>query len=339
MPGVSDKCGMYTKFIKEIESNLNPVSLVQIVILAARAELYENALEGLAFVSALVDSDVNNTVISGDSEAKVLLLSEVACLHLRAGDTLACKSFVQKARDIVDAGHEMNPVVHSAFYKCAAEYHKVVGTAADFFKNALQFLAYTPVESLDIAAQNQWAFDIGIAALVGTDVYNFGEVLSHSIIQVLNGSEHDWLLRLLESFNEGDLAKFDAVCQSSSKQMNEQPALVAHQEFLRQKITILALMQLASSGTESRTLSFKEVEAVCRLPAEEVEFLLMRSMSLGLITGVIDNVDENIVISRVQPRVLDRESIGVMAKRLATWCKNVESTLDTVTKNTVSIVE
>lgn len=342
LPGVPDKCGMYSKFMKDFQTKLNPVSLVQIVIAASRSELSDNPQQALSFLLVLVGSDTadsEKTVVTEDSEAHVLLMSEVACLYLQVDNKAECKSYVRKAREIVDAGHEFDPLVHSAFYKCAAEYHKVVGTAADFFKNALQFLAYTPVETMEVSVQNQWAFDIGIAALVGTDVYNFGEVLSHTIIQVLNGSEHDWLLRLLEAFNDGNLAKFDTVCKSASKEMNDQPALVAHQEFLRQKITILALMRLASSGTESRTLPFKEVEKVCRLPAEEVEFLLMRSMSLGLITGVIDNVDQNIVISRVQPRVLDKESIGLMSKRLATWCKNVDSTLDTVSKNTVALVE
>lgn len=339
MPNVTDKCGLYTSFVKDFESKLNPVSLVQIVIGAARAELAGSPTDALAFVSHLLDSKGKKTVISEDSEAQVLLLSEVACLHLRANDHAKCKSFIAQARELVDTGHEMNPLVHSAFYKSAAEYHKVVGTAADFFKNALQFLAYTPVESLEPGLQSQWAFDIGIAALVGVDVYNFGEVLSHSIIQVLDGSQHDWLLRLLEAFNEGDLKKFDVVCEASSKQMNDQPALVLHEEFLRQKITLLALMQLASSCTDNRQLTFKEVETVCRMPPEEVEFLLMRAMSIGLITGIIDNVEEIVVVTRVQPRVMNRASIGKMANRLLTWCTKVNGTLNTVTKNTVAIVE
>lgn len=339
MANVIDKCGLYTNFVKDFEAKLNPVSLVQIVIGAARSELSGSPSEALAFVSSLVDSEGNKTVISDDSEARVLLLSEVACLHLRGDDTAKCKLFVEQARELVDASHEMSALVHSAFYKSAAEYHKVVGTAADFFKNALQFLAYTPAESLEPTLQSQWAFDIGIAALVGVDVYNFGEVLSHSIIQVLDGSRHDWLLRLLEAFNDGDLKKFDVVCEASSKQMNDQPALVLHNEFLRQKITLLALMQLASSRADNRRITFKEVETVCRMPPEEVEFLLMRSMSIGLITGVIDNVDEVVIITRVQPRVMDKASIGVMGDRLSTWCSNVNATLDTVTKNTVAIVD
>lgn len=337
MPEISDKCDLYTKFVKEFEAKINAVSLVQIVIGAARTELSDSPPKALAFVSELLDSDGKKTVVSGDSEAQVLLLSEVATLYLRGSGTDECKKKISAARDLVDSSADMSSVVHSAFYKAAAEYHKVVGTAADFFKNALQFLAYTATENVPAAEQSQWAFDIGIAALVGTDVYNFGEVLSHGIMTNLEGSEHDWLLRLLEAFHEGDLQKFDKVCEASSSQMNDQPALVAHQEFLRQKITLLALMQLASARSDSRNLSFKEIQTTCRMPPEEVEFLLMRAMSLGLITGVIDNVDEVVVISRVQPRVMDRSAIGMMAQRLATWCSNVNATLETMGKNSKGI--
>lgn len=339
MPATSDKCGLYSEFVKGFETKLNAVSLVQIVIGSARSELASTPDKALAFVSELLDTDEKKGPVSADPEARVLLLSEVATLHLRGSDTDTCKEHISSARELVDASVEMTGVVHSAFYRAAAEYHKVVGTAADFFKNALQFLAYTPVETLSPTEQSQWAFDLGIAALVGEDVYNFGEVLAKGIMMVLKGSEHTWLLELLEAFHEGDLEKFDKVCESASKQMNDQPALVAHQEFIRQKITLLALMQLASTRTDSRNLGFKEIETKCRMPPEEVEFLLMRAMSLNLITGVIDNVDQVVQISRVQPRVMDRAAIGKMAEHLQNWCGNVTLTLETMGANTASFVE
>lgn len=339
-PGVSDKCGLYTNFVKEFEAKLNAVSLVQIVTTATSAELDASVSDALAFLSPLLgEGTAGTTVVTDEAEAHVLLLSHVARLSLRASDTPASKKNVEKARELVEASHEMDPVVHSAFYNAAAEYHKVVGTASEFFRNALQFLAYTPPESLPLPVQHQWAFDIGIAALVGDDIYNFGEVLSHTIILSLAGTEHEWLLLLLKAFNSGNLEQFDAVCKQSAKQMNDQAVLVAHEEFLRQKVTILALMELAFSRALENTISFKDVEKACRLPSKEVEYLLMRSMSLGLISGVIDNVDQVISITRVQPRVLDREPVGHMAKRLSAWCANVDKTLEFVGQQTVSLTD
>ncbi|KAI0565068.1 Proteasome component [Gracilaria domingensis] len=339
-PKISDKIGLYTSFLKHFEAKLNPVSLVQILVDVVRAELHQNPVDAVAFLSPLLVADgEKSTVVTSSDEAHVLLLSHVAVLHMHANDNAACKKDVEGARVLVEAAHDMSPLVHSAFYRAAAEYHKVVGTASDFFRNALQFLAYTPPEALTVPVQHRWAFDIGIAALVGNDIYNFGEVLSHSIVHSLRGSENEWLLLLLEAFNSGDLEKFDSVCQQSSAQMNAQPVLVANEEFLKQKVTILALMELCFSRSLENSIPFADVQKTCRLPLKEVEYLLMRSMSLGLISGEIDNVDQCVTISRVQPRVLGRESIGEMAKRLSKWSQHVTDTVAFLNKTTVGIVE
>lgn len=339
-PQIPEKLGLYNSFLQHFESKLNPVSLVQILAHIVHAELHHSPSEALAFLTPLLVKDQDkDTVVTANDEAHVLLLSHVAVLHMQANDTPACKKDVETARALVEAAHDMNPIVHSAFYRAAAEYHKVVGTASEFFRNALQFLAYTPPNSLDVSAQHRWAFDIGIAALVGIDIYNFGEVLSHSIVHSLKGTENEWLLLLLEAFNTGDLEKFDLVCQQSSVQMNAQPVLVANEEFLRQKVTILALMELCFSRSLEHSISFADVQKACRLPLKEVEYLLMRSMSLGLISGEIDNVDQCVTISRVQPRVLGRETIGEMSKRLSKWTQHVTDTIAFLNKNTVGIVE
>lgn len=336
-----DKKTLYTSFLKHFESKLNPVSLVQILSGIVRAELDKSPAEALAFLTPLLtpEKDKAKTAVTASEEAHVLLLSHIAELQMRSNDNAASKKSVETAREMVDMAHDMDPLVHSAFYRAAAEYHKVVGTASEFFRNALQFLAYTPPATLPLSDQHRWAFDIGIAALVGTDIYNFGEVLSHKIVHSLQGTENEWLLLLLESFNKGDLQKFDLVCKQASAAMNAQHVLVAHEEFLKQKITILALLELAFSRSLEHSISFKDVETACRLPPKEVEYLLMRSMSLGLLTGVIDNVAESVSISRVQPRVLGREPIGHMANRLDKWCSNVANTVSVLSKGTVGIIE
>lgn len=335
-----DKRGIYESFLKHFEKKLNPVSLVQIVKAIVRAELHSSPTDALQFLSELHSADnPSASPLAESPEANVLLLSLLSTLHMAANDRPQSKKAIEHAREIVDSSHDMLPAVHSAFYESAAEYHKVVGTASDFFRNALQFLAYTPPDGLSPDIQRRWAFDIGMAALVGTDVYNFGEVVSRAIVQSLRGTEHEWLLLLLEAFNSGDLSLFDRVCKEASVQMNAQQVLVAHEEFLKQKITILALMELAFSRNVDNSISFKEIEKACRLPAKEVEYLLMRAMSLGLISGVIDNVSESVTITRVQPRVLGRKSIGAMGKRLKQWCANVNTTISFLNQRAVGLIE
>lgn len=340
-PDITDKRGLYDSFLKFFESKLNAVSLMQIVTAIVRAELHASPTEALAFLKPLSPEEERKppSPLTSNPEAEVLLLSLLSRLHLSAGDRPSSKKVIEKARGMVDAAHDMQPAVHSAFYESAAEFHKVVGTASEFFRNALQFLAYTPPATLPADVQRRWAFDIGIAALVGDDVYNFGEVVSRAIVQSMRGTDDEWLLQLLEALNGGDIAKFDAVCAGAAAQMNGQAVLVANRDFLRQKITILALMELAFSRSLDDSISFTEVEKACRLPSKEVEYLLMRCMSLGLISGVIDNVDECVSISRVQPRVLEREPIGAMSSRLQTWCTNVDEMVTFLKDTGVGLID
>lgn len=60
----------------------------------------------------------------------------------------------------------------------------------------------------------------------------------------------------------------------------------------------------------NRQLTFAEIAAETRLPESEVELLVMKALSLGLVKGSIDQVQENVHMTWVQPRVLDRQQVG-----------------------------
>jgi len=53
----------------------------------------------------------------------------------------------------------------------------------------------------------------------------------------------------------------------------------------------------------------------------------MRALSLGLIKGIIDEVDQTVRVSWVQPRVLQTSQIAMMTERLKSWCGTVDTTL------------
>ena len=45
--------------------------------------------------------------------------------------------------------------------------------------------------------------DVSLAALLGDDVYNFGELLLHPLVAALAGSPYAWLKDMLACFNAG----------------------------------------------------------------------------------------------------------------------------------------
>ena len=62
----------------------------------------------------------------------------------------------------------------------------------------------------------------------------------------------------------------------------------------------------------NRQLTFAEIAEETRLPESEVELLVMKALSLGLVKGSIDQVQQNVHMTWVQPRVLDRQQVQVL---------------------------
>ncbi len=62
-------------------------------------------------------------------------------------------------------------------------------------------------------------------------------------IHVLDDSPYRWLHEMLDCFNHGDMHRYDELCSTYASVLNAQPALVDNERKLREKITILCLME------------------------------------------------------------------------------------------------
>ena len=63
-------------------------------------------------------------------------------------------------------------------------------------------------------------------------------------IKVLDGTPYEWLHEMLECFNNGDMHKYDQLCNQYADVLNSLPAMVENERNLREKITILSLTEL-----------------------------------------------------------------------------------------------
>merc|ERR1712003_47752 len=81
---------------------------------------------------------------------------------------------------------------------------------------------------------------------------------------------------------------------------------------------------------DDRTLSFAEVAKATGKPLDQVEWTLMRAMSVGLIKGLIDGVDERVHITWLRPRVLRPEQLAALKESLEQWDASVDSALSRV---------
>lgn len=152
---------------------------------------------------------------------------------------------------------------------------------------------------------------------MGESIFNFGELLQHPIVNYLK-HKHNWVLDLLCAFNAGDLERFEKL----KPQWFGQADLQKHELQLRKKISLLCLMEMTFVSNDG-ILTFNEIAKKTYLPENEVELLVMKALSLGLVKGTIDEVEKKVYLSWVQPRVLDKQQINSLKSRLEHWSKDV----------------
>lgn len=96
------------------------------------------------------------------------------------------------------------------------------------------------LNTLSKQEQEQHAFFLGLAALLGEGIYNLGELLAHSVLQSLKKTSNSWLIDLLLAFNAGDIESFEKLKLQWAKVAD----LAAQELKLRQKISLLCLMEM-----------------------------------------------------------------------------------------------
>lgn len=193
----------------------------------------------------------------------------------------------------------------------------------NFYKNALLYLTCIKMEDLSKGELQERAHDLCIAALLASSIYNFGELLAHPILESLQSTQMAYLHQSLLAFNAGNHDEFAKLLPLISKH----PALAPQLEKLQQKMYLMSLVETVFKQLKSsRTLSFSIISQSTRVALEQVEFLLMKALSLGLIRGSIDEPEQTFMIEWVQPRVLDREQITELRAGIQAWRNRVQET-------------
>ena len=249
-------------------------------------------------------------------DAYVYAIVAVASVKLQLGDSIGSRSDLDEAERILDTFDSVETVVHAAFYRINADYYHAKEEFASYYRNALLYLACIDLDSLTAAERSDRAHSLSIAALVSDSIYNFGELLLHPLLSSLIGTPHAWLRDLLFAFNRGDLSAYDILLAH----INDSPLLQQHKSFLYQKISLAALTETVfRRPPHDRAMTFALIEQETKVKRDEIEHLIMKALSLGLLRGKIDQVGEVARINWVQPKVLDLKQIEGMRSRLKEW--------------------
>ncbi|XP_014218731.1 26S proteasome non-ATPase regulatory subunit 13 [Copidosoma floridanum] len=305
---------LYTNFLATFESKINPLSLIE--ILAVVVKQYKDKRAAINFL------EKTEPKVKNHKEAVALckvLIGQILLDDLNIQDET--KKIIDDVEIILDSSDGVT-TVHDRFYLLASRLYRIQGKHAEYYRTALRYLGCIDLNTLSKSEQEQHAFFLGLAALLGEGVYNLGELLAHPVLESLKETPNSWLVDLLQAFNSGDIVALERLKPQWSKVAD----LAAQELKLRQKISLLCLMEMTfKRQANNRQLTFAEISQETRLPLGEVELLVMKALAQDLVRGAIDQVASTVNMTWVQPRVLDRAQITGMVQRLEGWCKDVNS--------------
>jgi len=312
-PSLQDNLiSLYQEFIVDFEARLDPLSLV--LIGQAVMERFTDPEEAIKFVEKIEEKTKMN------KEAFVLTKVLIGKIKLHKYDQRKeTKLIIEEAEKTLDEIDGVSPV-HSQFYLLCSDLYRIEGDHRQFYSTSLKYLGCTELEDLSQEEQAKHAFFLSLAALLGDKVYNFGELLAHKVLESLRGTENAWLIDLLFVFNSGDVSKFKAM----KPQWETQADLKANENKLFEKVCLLCLMEMTfRREATARQIAFTEIAKETTLPVDCIELLIMKALSQGLVKGRIDEVDQSVMLTWVQPRVLDRHQVESLTRKIESWCQSV----------------
>jgi len=215
--------------------------------------------------------------------------------------------------------------VHASHYEAAMTYYKLVGPPEAFYEQAMQYLNYGPGDA-------QLAVDLCLAALTGDGVYNLTAVEQTPVMTLLHGTPSQWLVDLLQATAAGDVPRFRQLSQQHAALIQTQPALTGRAAAVQEKLTLTALvLTVLSKDSHERNLSFAELQTALHLDSlDQVEWVLMRAFSVGLLSGSMDQCEQTVNITWVQPRVLSTGQMSELAVKFGEWAVKVHQTKESM---------
>jgi 26S proteasome regulatory subunit N9 len=305
---------LYNNFIGDFESKMNPLSLVQLAMVIV--EQIKDPEESKAFVNKI--GEIGSVKSNSEAFGLTRVLVGKTYLHQQQKQK-ETKAIIDEVEELLNDVDGVSPV-HSHYYLLASDLYKIQGRHAEFYRSSLRYLGCTDISTLSTEEKQKNAFFLSLAALLGEGVYNFGELLAHPVLQTLKGTENEWLIDLLFAFNSGDVQKFRSVKNKWSTQAD----LAANENLLFEKVCLLCLMEMTfRREATQRQINFKEISEATTLPINQVELLVMKALSQGLVKGKIDQVGQVVHLTWVQARVLNTDQLKVMMTKINSWCTAV----------------
>ena len=321
---------LYRNFVAQFADKVNQLKLAHIVVSVSGH--ITDRLEAVEFLQA--ESKKIEDRLGGLGLGPCLLLKmHLGHLRLQGGEVDACREAVGEGLKSLESFPGTDPSIFASVHWLASQLHKHLKNFTEFFKSALLYLSYTSLDALPAEVQLDIAVNISLAALLSEDVYGFGELLMHPIVQVLRDHGYGWLYHLIQNFCDGDVAQFRRIFTESKADVEKQPALASAFPFLENKLAIMAVVRYVDAQASGvRRLGLADISEATSIPEETLHELLIRSFSMKLMRGTIDQVDNELKVDWIKPRVLTFGEVTEVQEKVKIWGEKADSCLAQMNK-------
>lgn len=323
---------LYESFISEFSDRINQLQNVEFLVQSLGDVKGIDSIEYLTAAKNKItllgekrsqrsSNDLGNKFDIEIQQALIQVDLELAKIKIELGFVDETSSIIDSCDKAIDnLTGSIDPRVNSSLYSAKAQLSKIRGDFNTFYYNSLLFLAcVNDLETLENKAEI--VKDICISGVLGDKIYNFGEIIMHDIMKYL---EVGWLKELLLALNSGDLKMYEEVL----KNVKDVEQIQDNLPFLNQKMCIMGFIELVFNSNK-KTFSYSEVIKTIPLleSPSEVEHLVMKSLSLGLIKGSISQVDGTVEVSWIQPRTMTQAQIAATRGKLSSWAQRTSQVL------------
>lgn len=128
----------------------------------------------------------------------------------------------------------------------------------------MQYLAYTPNNEMSDEEKNQMSIKMGMSILLGKKVFNIAELLDKDIINVLVGTDFEWLYHMMQTLGTGQINEFNETVKTHQDYIARFPNIVLEMTYLEQKVRIIAFLEMVFGlGKDERSIKFEYIAQVC----------------------------------------------------------------------------
>lgn len=191
----TDLIELYNSLIKDTASRVNPLKYSLITVNVTRQ--FTDLEEAIKFLDAAKGR------LAGKNDATFICQIAIAEKRLQLGQHHDSFEILNEVKKSLETLSDNDPKVYANLSKAFATYYRRKEDYENFYKSSLQFLAYTPASELSQAEKKDWSIKLGMAILLGKNIYNIMELLDKEILQSLIGSDFEWLHVLLNALGRG----------------------------------------------------------------------------------------------------------------------------------------